>query len=198
MPRQLIAPQIEEFTRQEIFKDLSTGDPLWDVPHTTAVVHHLKQILENTPGLDNVDSTVLIIAAYGHDWGYSNFYKHGRSLTKEEYMAAKKTHAEIACQKMTELLANDVYHGLTSSQKDRILHLILIHDQLELLKDNDELILMEADTLGGLDTDFITPTWTKEQALRHLEVVREKRFPKFITDYGKKEFEICIRKRTGA
>jgi hypothetical protein len=198
MEQALISPSIEQFTKQAIFMDLSKGDPLWDVPHTTAVVHHLKQILKASPDLKEVNSAVAIIAAYGHDWGYSAFYKSGQSLTKEEYMEAKKTHAEIACKKMGDLLNNDIYLELNQKQKDRILHLILVHDQLDILKDKDELVLMEADTLGGLDTDFVTSNWTKEQNIRHLEVVRERRLPKFITQWGKTEFEKCFVKRMNA
>jgi len=32
-------------------------------------------------------------------------------------------------------------------KKDRILHLIKVHDDLDILRDKDEIILMEADTL---------------------------------------------------
>ena len=75
MENELISKVIEDYTKEHIFSDLSKGDPKWDIPHTTAVVHHLKEIVKATPDID-VDTTVLIIAAYGHDWGYSNFYKH--------------------------------------------------------------------------------------------------------------------------
>ena len=198
MEKDLISPSIEKFTKEAIFKELSAGDPLWDVPHTTAVVHHLKQILKYSPGLEDVDSTVVIIAAYGHDWGYSKFYRPGQPLTKEEYMEAKKTHAKMAYEKINYLLKNDIYKTLNSVQKDRILHLILVHDQLDILKDKDELVLMEADTLGSLDADFVTSTWTKEQTLKHLEDVRKKRLTKFITRQGINEFEECFRKRMNA
>jgi hypothetical protein len=66
------------------------------------------------------------------------------------------------------------------------------------LKDNDELVLMEADTLGGLDTDFVTPSWTKEQNAKYLEDVRNKRFPKFISPQGKHAFGECFKKRLNA
>lgn len=191
----LIPSDIEDYTRKEVFKSLSRGDPKWDVPHTTGVVYHLKRIIHNSPEIGEVDSEVMILAAYGHDWGYSEFYQSGRSLTKEEYLEAKKSHAQIAVSKMRKLLVNRIYDDLSQDRKDRILHLILVHDELDILKDKDELILMEADTLGGLDTDFVTPTWTREQSLKHLEVVRNKRLPKFITDYGKREFEVCSTKR---
>jgi|SRR3989344_1403017 len=194
MAKELISKVIEDYTKEQIFADLSKGDPKWDIPHTTAVVHHLKEIIKSTPRL-NVDTTVLIIAAYGHDWGYSNFYKHGQSLTKEEYLEAKKTHAQLAQEKMKKLLSNNIYDILNSSQKDRILHLILVHDNFDSLTETDELILMEADTLGGLDTDFVTSTWTKEQDIRHVSAVREKRLSHFITPYGKNTFEICAEKR---
>jgi hypothetical protein len=198
MEKDLIASEIEEFTKNTIFSDLSQGDPLWDVQHTTAVVHHLKNILLHNDNLGDVDTSTLIIAAYAHDWGYTKFYKQGVSLTKEDYMKAKKTHAQIGYEKMSELLKNSVYSVLSEAQKNRVLHLIIVHDNIEDLKDKDEFILMEADTLGGLDTDFITSTWTKEQTLRHLEGVSEKRLPKFITQYGKQEFEKCYQKRLNA
>ena len=46
---------------------------------------------------------------------------------------------------------------------------------------------MEADTLGGLDTSFYKPTFSKESNERYMQNVLEKRFPKFITDYAETE-----------
>jgi len=48
---------------------------------------------------------------------------------------------------------------------------------------------MEADTLGGLDVTKVKPTYDKESNAPFMRSMRKKRFPLFITEYGKKEFE---------
>lgn len=83
MAKEVISELIENYTKEYIFKDLSKGDPNWDIPHTTAVVHHLKELIKATPDID-LDATVLIIAAYGHDWGYADFYNQGQALTPDQ------------------------------------------------------------------------------------------------------------------
>lgn len=184
----------EDYLKNIIFGDLRKGDPNWDLPHTEAVVHHIKQIVKNSPQL-NLDLVVLVFAAYGHDWGYAKFYKKGESLSREDYMKAKKLHMGLGADKMKKVLSNGVFDHLTKNQKKRILHLISVHDNLDILKENDELALMEADTLGGLDINFVKPSFTKEENEKHMQGVLKKRRPKFITNYGKKKFDELFKLR---
>lgn len=55
---------------------------------------------------------------------------------------------------------------------------------------------MEADTLAGLDVNFVTPSFTAEENEEHMQQVREKRLPLFVTDYGKQQFEKLMAART--
>ncbi|MEK7096975.1 MAG: hypothetical protein AAB859_01525 [Patescibacteria group bacterium] len=71
-----------------------------------------------------------------------------------------------------------------------------IHDQLDKLSCIDELILMEADTLGGLDTDFVKPSFTKEENQRYMKSVEKNRRPLFITDYAKNKYVELFEKRS--
>lgn len=184
---------IEKYTKQIIFSDLKKGDPDWDIPHTTAVVHYTKEIIKHS-NLD-LDPTVLVISAYAHDWGYVPFYKPGKSLSFDEYKEAKKSHADISAQKTNDLLKNEVYIDLTNQRKQRIIHLVAIHDKKDQLKDTDELTLMEADTLGGLDLDFVIPSFDAKGNSKYMTGIREKRLPLFINDYSKNKFEELFKKR---
>lgn len=184
----------EDLLKQKILPELEAGRPGFDKPHTEAVVEHVKAIVDNAPEL-NLDRDVLIIAAYAHDWGYSGLFKYGKPLDLKDVGDAKKAHMAIGADKLKELLKDKVFDFLTKEQKQRAIHLVEIHDKLELLKDNDELILMEADTLGGLDVSKVTPSFDKESNERYMNGVRKIRFPLFITKYGKQKFEELYKAR---
>lgn len=186
--------EIEQKLQEVIFPELSKGDPKWDLPHTKSVVHYVKEILNNTDTLEK-DKDVLIIAAYAHDWGYTKFYKQGESLTQLEYSEAKKYHMDIGADKIKELLKDDVFSVLDSEQRSRIVHLVKIHDKLDGLNDLDEIILMEADTLGGLDTDFVTPSFTREENERYMNNVKSKRLTLFRNNYSKEKANELFEKR---
>ncbi|MEK7096977.1 MAG: hypothetical protein AAB859_01535, partial [Patescibacteria group bacterium] len=96
----------------------------WDKPHTQAVVFYTKEIIKATPELDT-DCNVLIISAYAHDWGYTDFYKLGSSLTQSEYLEAKKVHMAIGAEKIMNLLACNEFSSLKPEQKSRIIGLIV-------------------------------------------------------------------------
>lgn len=185
---------LEHKVQEVIFPELEKGDPKWDLPHTKAVVHYVKEIL-NKANLPQQDDEVLTIAAYAHDWGYTKFYRTDRSLTQSEYTEAKKYHMDIGAEKVANLLKDKIFLSLSEKQKGRIVHLVSIHDKLDLLKDLDEIILMEADTLGGLDTDFITPTFTKEEGERYVHNVKTKRLPLFRNEFSKNKAKELIEKR---
>lgn len=186
--------KLEQFLQSKIFPDLEKGDLKWDKPHTQAVIHYVKEIIKHSAEL-NLDLTVLLIAAYAHDWGYSKFYKPGESLSYGEYSEAKKQHMEIGSEMVTELLEDEVFNFLSDEQKQRIIHLVSIHDKAEDLKENDELVLMEADVLGALDTDFVQPTFDKESNAKVIESIRKRKFSRFINNYSKQQFDILLKKR---
>ncbi len=188
------AEQIEEFLKEHIFPELEKGRAGFDMPHTQAVVFYLKEILNNSPSI-NVDNIVLLIAAYAHDWGYADLFTQGKPINYEEVKNAKKLHMELGVQKIHSLLKDPFFSFITTEQKERIIHLVGIHDKLVELKEIDELVLMEADTLGGLDIKLITPFKDKESNIKYIEGVKAKRVPLFITEFGKSKVEELIKKR---
>jgi hypothetical protein len=186
--------EYEKYLKRIIFPELERGRPGWDKPHTEAVVHWIKNIINNSPELE-LDMDVLVIAAYAHDWGYADLFDKGAKVDLDDILDAKKEHMIIGAGKLAELLKNKAFNFLTFSQKQRALHLVRNHDNLSYIKDDDERILVEADTLGALDVDFIKPFTDKKQGERYMQGVIKKRLPLFITDYGKKQFKILFKKR---
>jgi hypothetical protein len=174
---------IEDYLKSAIFPELESGRPNWDKPHTEAVVFYLKEIL-NCENL-NLDEDVLIIAAYAHDWGYSGLFKNGEEINYDQILDMKEEHARIGAIKISKLLKNQIFDFLSQEQKERIIHLVFVHDRLNELKDIDEITLMEADTLGGLDINFIIPTIDRESNKRYLEMVKNKRLGLFIHGFSK-------------
>ncbi len=186
--------EIESHLQQAIFPELEQGRPGWDKPHTIAVVYYLKEIINNSPEY-SIDYPVLLIAAYAHDWGYAGLFEKGKEIKLKDILDVKALHMEIGVKKISALLNDDFFRFLTDDQKERIIHLVGVHDKLSEIKDTDERILVEADTLGGLDTDLIKPFADKESSDRYIRGVEKKRIPLFITDYGKKMVKNLIEKR---
>lgn len=185
--------KIENYLKEKILPELEKGRPGFDLPHTLAVVFWLKQIFGHAP--TNVDKIVLLIAAYAHDWGYAELFSVGNLLQYEEVQDAKAEHMQKGAAKLVKLLNNKVFSSLTEDQKKRCVYLVAVHDRLDQLRDEDELILLEADTLGGLDVNYVRPTFDIESNNRYLREVRKRRVPKFITDFSKGEVDRLIRAR---
>lgn len=177
----------KRFLQDTIFPDLEKGRSDFDKPHTKAVVEHTKGIVDNSSE-HNLDRDVLIIAAYAHDWGYSGLFRDDKPLDYDGVSDAKKAHMKIGADKLKELLKDEVFSFLSEKQKLRVIHLVQVHDDLKVLKDTDELVLMEADTLGSLDVEKVKPTYDKTSNDKYMEEVLKKRFPLFVTEYGKKQF----------
>ncbi len=187
-------PEIEKHLQDTIFPELEEGRPGWDKPHTEAVVYYLKKIIHHAPHL-KPDFVVLLIAAYAHDWGYARLFHKGKEIKLHDIIAMKQLHMEIGAEKITALLENPFFSFLTPEQKLRTIHLVAVHDKLKQLTETDELILMEADTLGGLDTDFIKPFADKESSDKYIRGVEVKRQPLFITSWGKEKLVELMEKR---
>lgn len=190
----MVLNTLEEYLKDKILPKLEEGRPNWDKPHTEAVVHYLKKIIDNSPDLD-LDREVLLIAAYTHDWGYAGLFRDGKPLDYENVESVKQSHMEIGAKKVKELLKNSVFSGLSGGQKKRVIHLVKIHDSLNKLKDNDELVLMEADTLAGLDVEKVKPGFDKDSNDRYMAGVKKKRYSKFISEYAKGGFERLFKLR---
>lgn len=185
--------KLEQFLQEKILPDLDRGRPK-DKAHTLDVVSKIKAIINNSPEL-TLDSTVLIIAGYAHDWGYTGLFENKHSLTMAEISAQKPAHMIAGAEKLTILLEDPFFDFMSTERKQRAVHLVSVHDQIGVLRDPDELILMEADSLGGLNTEVMSTFGDHPSEERFMKRSREFKFPRFITTYGKNEYERLFKKR---
>jgi len=189
-------PKAEQILRQLILKDLANkGRKNYDQPHTEAVVYWLKELLTrlNNP---NLDPAVLITAAYAHDWGYAGLFENADSRSLHNIIDRKKLHMQRGAEQIEQLLYQRLNNYFTDQQKMRIIHLVAVHDQVRELKDEDELLLMEADTLGMLDVERVTPTLSPADEKRFMEHSIEKlRLPRFVHEEAKEIAEELVEKR---
>ena len=119
---------LEEYLKEKILPDLEKSRGGFDKVHTLEVVTWLKQIIEHNPEL-KLDEMVLIIAAYAHDWGYSDIFKEGQVMNFEIVESAKLLHMEFGAKKIARLLEDNFFSFLTDSQKARCVHLVAVHDK---------------------------------------------------------------------
>ncbi|MFA5961685.1 MAG: HD domain-containing protein [Parcubacteria group bacterium] len=186
--------KLEKYLQEKILPDLEKSRGGFDRIHTLEVVEWLKQIISHNPEL-KLDETVLIIAAYAHDWGYSEIFKDGQVMDFEIIENAKKLHMELGAKKTEKLLQDAIFSFLTDEQKARIIHLVAVHDKKFEIKDVDEIILMEADVLSGLDIN------TKKQILdaksneKFMDSMLNIRIPKFITEFSKDQAKRLVKIR---
>jgi hypothetical protein len=188
---------LEDYLQVRIYADLGRGRPDFDKPHTASVVQKVKDIVENTPDV-HVDVQMLLVAAYTHDWGYSGLFDHGKPLELEDIGQQKEKHMQLGAEKLKELLKDKFFDEYSGNRKDKAVFWVLNHDNLEMIRMTDDLelvVLMEADTLGGLDTSFINPSFSRESNERFLKNTREKRWPLFRTEHSKKVFEKYFKMR---
>jgi putative nucleotidyltransferase with HDIG domain len=161
---------------------LRQGRAGWDEPHTRAVVYY-AETLATAAG---VDMLVAVTVAWLHDIGYAGLFAKADSRRHEVVRSRKALHMERGAALAREFVARpDVAPFYTPAQRDRIVHLVGVHDNVEALSAPDEIIFVEADTLGALDIHRVTPTYDYQRGLRYLEGVRRRRAPRFATSLGR-------------
>ncbi|MEA3344274.1 MAG: HD domain-containing protein [Patescibacteria group bacterium] len=185
---------LEKYLKEKILPDLEKSRGGFDKIHTLEVVKWLKQIISHNPGL-KIDETVLLIAAYAHNWGYSDIFKDNQVMNFEIVENAKKLHMELGAKKTKILLEDDYFSFLTNTQKSRCIHLVAVHDKKFEIKDVDELILMEADMLSSLEISKGKPVYNVESNKKFMEAMLTTRIPKFITEFSKNEAKRLIQVR---
>jgi hypothetical protein len=184
----LIHPKVEQVLRQVILKDLSRGRQGYDRQHTEAVVYWMKELLTrlqppNNPLSNNptLDSQVLVTAAYAHDWGYTGLFASpadGRSLGS--ITEQKVLHMHRGAAMIEQLLYQRLSSHFSEQQILRVSHLVLFHDRVRFLRDKDEILLMEADTLGMIDRERVSSTFSAADHERFLEKsIYKLRLPRF-------------------
>lgn len=175
-----------------IFPDLLRGRENFDLPHTQAVVHWMKEIVKGEP---NLDEKVMITAAYAHDWGYIDLHL-GKTSSLSQVHDAKELHMQVGAVRIRQFLTNDLGQIYTKQQIERISHLVYVHDRLKEVKDDDEIALVEADTLGALDTDLVIPTFSKADNDVYIkDQVLALRRPLFRHSVALKNFDRLLKKR---
>jgi putative nucleotidyltransferase with HDIG domain len=174
-----LAKQIEAYA----VKYLSQGRIGWDVPHTYSVVHYAGEIADSV----GVDHLVATTAAWFHDIGYFGLFINEDSNRHESVIDKKAQHMEEGARLVREFLEQPgITNYFTPEQRERVIHLVSVHDKVADLKDLDELVLMEADTLGAIDITRVTPTFDYDSGMKYIEGLKRKRLPRFCTDLGKK------------
>lgn len=191
----LISRQIESILQQSILSNLEKGRREYERPHTEAVVYWIKEILSKL-NLSESMNKVLITAAYAHDWGYIGLFDGIDSTNLELVHQMKPKHMERGAKMIYDLLSNRLSKYFTTEEIAQVTHLVDIHDKLEELKSEDEIILMEADTLGAVDVEKVKPTYSKADTELMIErEIRGRRLPIFRHDWAKIEAEKLIQKR---
>jgi hypothetical protein len=183
----------ELLLREHILPDLDLGRVNFDRPHTGGVVFWIKELLQDYPQLN---AKILITAAYAHDWGYRGLFGSGASDDLDLIHDKKEAHMQIGAEKIGELLRSKQFEGLyTEEEIEQIQGLVLVHDRIEQLTTDEELLLMEADTLGMLDTDFVKPTFTAEDSAVFIErEINNRRRPAFKHEKAIKVFGEVLQK----
>ena len=187
-------PKARKLLENTIYPDLENGRPNWDLHHTKAVVRYMESILETHPELA-LDPEVMIPAAMAHDWGYAGLFRKGQPVSLAQNKDKKAEHMVLGAQKIEELLNNETFDYLTNRQKERIVHLVSVHDKLTELKDTDELVLMEADTLGATDINGLKPTHSYQEYLQWLDNTTANRITRFRTNYSKQKIKQLLLER---
>lgn len=192
MSKQLIHPYIERVLSQIILKDLANkGRPQWDKPHTETVVYWMKELLrkinQNRPNKNQLSPKVLITAAYAHDWGYAGLFSQNSPITIDQARSKKEIHQERGAMMIERLIYQRLASYFNEAEVLRVTHLVLVHDLVDQLEAEDEILLMECDALGMIDAERVTPTLSSKQNEYLLRTsLYNKRLPKFKHQAAKK------------
>lgn len=175
--------QLEEKIREFVIPKLERGRKGWDREHTVAVVDYVRRISEQ----EGEDVLVLTTSAWFHDIGYAELFGEEGSQDLKNIRLKKDDHMENGKAIVSEFLSRpEIAKYYTKEQIERIIHLVSVHDKVEELKDKDEIILMEADTLGVIDISRVKPTFDEKDIYQYTFRLNRNRFPRFETDEGKR------------
>lgn len=189
-------PQLEKKLRQRILPELEKGRKDFDRPHTEAVVHWMKYLLKKLPEAATFDETVLITAAYAHDWGYIGLFDSVPKTDLATIHKMKPLHMERGAELINDFINAELRDYITPAQQKRIRELVTIHDRVEEVKRPDEILLMEADTMGMLDSDRVKPTFSAEDNDIFLErEVLNRRLPLFRHPLAREIADSLVAKR---
>ncbi|MEK6885670.1 MAG: HD domain-containing protein [Nanoarchaeota archaeon] len=147
----------------------------WSLSHTINAAEWMKKLLKKETG----NPKILITAIYLHDIGYN--LKEGYSL--DERIARKKFHGEEG-----SILAKNILEEIGDYSEEEITeicHLVKVHDELDNIKTKNETMMIEADSISGLDPSVEGSRFTKEDLKRYIDNFKKRRVPLFKTKTGK-------------
>jgi putative nucleotidyltransferase with HDIG domain len=174
--------ELEEKIEEYALGYLRQGRAEWDEPHTRAVVFYAEKIARAS----GLDVLVIKTAAWLHDIGYHALFQDTDSKNYGNIIDKKEAHMVNGERLAKEFLERPgVKDFFSDAQRERIVHLVSVHDKIDELKDRDEIVLMEADTLGAIDISRVAPTFDIETAIKYTNNdLLKRRFPKFQTSTG--------------
>jgi len=176
---QIARPDVENYA----LRFLHQGREGWDIEHTKAVVFYAEKIAAS----EGLDVEVLHTAAWLHDIGYYGLFEKTEANKYSQVEDKKMLHMLIGARLAKEFLQKpEVSSFYTPEQIQEIIHLVEVHDDFgKLGKSKEEIVLMEADTLGAIDLQRVIPTFDRENGFKYIEGLKKKRLPRFQTDLGK-------------
>lgn len=169
---------LEAKIKKEVLKILEKGRPGWDVPHTLACVHWMKELIKKEGG----NPRILIPAIYMHDIGYPD--------TVLKFNPKKNVDMKIEHMKKGAALAKKILNsigGFKDSEIEEIFSIISIHDAIYLFRKGatkHEQLVFEADSLGQIDVSRVKPTFSKADRKKFLNRFRKNRATLFRTETG--------------
>lgn len=183
--REVFPQELEQKIEAYALQFLSQGRIGWDEPHTRSVVHYAGEIASQ----EGFDVLVFRTVGWLHDIGYFAMFDGASSDSYDDVKDKKAAHMINGARLAQEFLnREDISPFYTDDQKDKIIHLVSVHDKVRELITDEEIAFMEADTLGAIDLSRATPTFDKENGQKYIRGLMVKRAPRFKTETGKKYF----------
>ncbi len=150
-----------------------------DWEHAKRVVAWIKQLASDREDLD-----LLIIAGYIHDIGWSGLAPKTKRLTRDELLKLQPQADKQTDKLVKKALAS---WALTDGELNKILRLIKATETYE-AKQEDEMILVDADNLSKTSPDHIKEKYARSDWLSLCELFEEKLPQRIKTTKGKQLF----------
>lgn len=164
---------------------LEKGRP-FDLPHTKVVVYYAGLLATK----ESCDVLVHTTTAWLHDTGYHDLLEGQSGSNYDDIKDKKELHMTRGAYLVRRFFIDPLNRQYYSeNQRNLITHLVYVHDKLEDLKTVDEILFMEADTLGAIDVNKVKPTFNEENAKKYiLRDLNQRRFPRFQSRVGTELF----------
>ncbi|VVB75935.1 HD domain protein [uncultured archaeon] len=160
-------------------KEIFANDS-WTLAHSLSAVGIIKQIAKS----EGADEKILATTMYLHDIGYGGLLADGYSFSQR--IAAKKEHMPKGAKMARDFLGR--IGGYTEEEISQIAHLIEVHDNVDALKTQDELLVLEADSLASIDPK-VPFSFSEEDVVKYVDFFLNHRATRFVSKKGKELLE---------